>query len=370
MVSLYRHTPVFETLIRRGVHPTLMLLAGLFFLPFVLASLVNVTIDDKFDDPQTGIQLVYLPPGAWNNGTKSCSGCIAHVDPSQLYNGTWHESTFNPQPSNNGSKSSQIQTASVAFNGSALYVYCAIAHSSDGYSDMTFFIDGELVGSFSQPPSTGSQPDYQYHVPVYVNHSMPAALHTFALQNGHIGGQKSLVLLDSIIYTYDNGKQESTSASVSAAHSRRTVLLGSILGTLLGLLFVIVGTYIFVLCHRRRRRRVAPSQKYVPDQFISKWFDESSTSPDLQGSARNIFDLTHDLTLVTPTQMPKSTAIIKSNPEPPLAFFAHYSCSETSRPGTWTDATTSLTRSTSHLSASHQAPPLIPGRRTLMVVNL
>jgi len=83
-------------------------------------------------------------------------------------------------------------------------VYCAIAHSSgapDGNSDMTFFIDGEIVGTFSQPPSTGSQPDYQYHVPVYVNYSMPATLHTFALQNGHIGGQESLVLLDSIIYT-------------------------------------------------------------------------------------------------------------------------------------------------------------------------
>jgi hypothetical protein len=66
---------------------------------------------------------------------------------------------------------------------------------------MTFFIDGEVVGTFSQPPSKGSQSDYQYHVPVYVNHSIPAALHTFTLQNGQIGGQESLVLLDSITYT-------------------------------------------------------------------------------------------------------------------------------------------------------------------------
>jgi hypothetical protein len=97
-----------------------MLLAGVSFLlslPFVLASLVNVTIDDKFGDPQTGTQIVYLPPGTWNNGTNSCSGCITHLDPSQLYNGTWHDSTFDPQPSNNDSKSSQIQTASVTFNG-------------------------------------------------------------------------------------------------------------------------------------------------------------------------------------------------------------------------------------------------------------
>lgn len=95
-----------------------MLLTGvsfLFFLPFVLASLVNVTIDDNFGDPRTGTQIIYLPPGTWNNGTK-CSGCT-HPDPSQLYNGTWHDSTFDPQPSNNDSELSQIQTASVTFNG-------------------------------------------------------------------------------------------------------------------------------------------------------------------------------------------------------------------------------------------------------------
>jgi hypothetical protein len=171
-----------------------------------------------------------------------------------------------------------------------------------------------------------------------------------------------------VVLRHDDGKRESTSAS--AAHSRRTVLLGSILGTLLGLLFVSVGIYFFVRCYRRRRRRIAPSQKYVPDEFISKWFDGSSTSPDLQGPARNILDLTHDLTLeMTSGQMTKSTAIIKSNSEPPLAFFTHCSHSETSRPGTWTDATTSVTQSTSHPSASHQAPPLIPGRRTFRVVN-
>jgi hypothetical protein len=66
---------------------------------------------------------------------------------------------------------------------------------------MTFFIDGEIVGTFVQAPTPGSLPGYQYHVPVYANHSMPATHHTFTLQNGHTGGQGSLVLLDSIMYT-------------------------------------------------------------------------------------------------------------------------------------------------------------------------
>lgn len=170
-----------------------------------------------------------------------------------------------------------------------------------------------------------------------------------------------------VVLRHDNGNQEF--ASASAAHSRRTVLLGSILGTLIGLLFVGVGIYLFVRHHRRRRRRVAPSQKYVPAEFI-RWFDKNSTSSDLQGPARNMLALTHDLTLdMTPAQMPKSTAIIKSNSGPPLAIFAHCPCSETSCLGTWTDAAKSVTRSTNHPSASHQVLPLIPGKKTFRVVN-
>jgi len=252
---------------------------------FALASHVNVTIDDKFGDSQTGTQITYLPPGAWHDGEQPCSKCIAHLDPSQLHNGTWHDSTFNPQPGSNDDPN-QVLSASVTFNGSALYVYCVIAHSSsspDGHSDMIFSIDNEVVGTFAQAPTTGHHPTYQYRVPVYVNHSMPAGIHTFTLQNGRMGGQKSLVLLDSIMYTQhtDGEVRYTSSTSASATRARRAVLLGSLLGTLLGLLFVGLGLYLYIK-FRRRQRHMAPSQQYAADENTARWFRGGRASMKLQ----------------------------------------------------------------------------------------
>lgn len=81
-------------------------------------------------------------------------------------------------------------------------MYCILAHSftsPDDNSDMTFFIDNQEAGSFSMLPSGAT--DYDYNVLVYSNTSIPAGSHLFTLQNGHIGGAKSLVLLDYIVYS-------------------------------------------------------------------------------------------------------------------------------------------------------------------------
>ena len=86
--------------------------------------------------------------------------------------------------------------------GTGIYVYCIVAHtesSPDGNSDMTFFIDGEAVGSFQLPPT--GEAVYDYNILVYANSSITSGVHTFALQNGRAGGAKSLVLLDYIVYT-------------------------------------------------------------------------------------------------------------------------------------------------------------------------
>lgn len=66
---------------------------------------------------------------------------------------------------------------------------------------MTFMVDDEVVGTFTLPPTTGDQLSYEYNVPVYVNDTIPAGMHTFTIQNGHQGGEQSLVMLDYIMYT-------------------------------------------------------------------------------------------------------------------------------------------------------------------------
>lgn len=87
--------------------------------------------------------------------------------------------------------------------GTAVYVNCVLARTLSGptgFSDMSFFIDGELVGAFlkAAPGVDG----YDYNVTVYSNTSLSAGLHTLIIQNGHINGNKSLLILDSVVYTY------------------------------------------------------------------------------------------------------------------------------------------------------------------------
>ncbi|KAJ7785831.1 hypothetical protein B0H16DRAFT_1295708, partial [Mycena metata] len=180
-----------------------MLFLFSFFLAFFFhrtqAILIrNVTIDDTTGDSLTGAPVTYTPADAWTS-SKTCAEC---PDVKKLFSGTSHTSTF----SVNDTKNPNVPlTASVSFNGSAIYVYCALSHTASspgnpgGDSDMTFYVDGVQVGVFVQP-ATGSA-GFDYSVPVYVNSALPPGPHTFTLQNGHENGAPSLLVLDEIIYT-------------------------------------------------------------------------------------------------------------------------------------------------------------------------
>ncbi|RPD58018.1 hypothetical protein L226DRAFT_467307 [Lentinus tigrinus ALCF2SS1-7] len=167
-----------------------------FFATLVNAALVNVTIDDTFGNTQENLQIIYQPPGAWSPG-QSCTNCEAHLDATQIYNGTWHDTTYlsdNPP--------SSPLSASLTFDGVAIYVYCIVTQSSTdpfGNSDMTFYLDGVEVGNFTLPPDGDST--YHYNFPVYVNESIPSGKHSFMLVNGRAGGQTALALLDSIVFS-------------------------------------------------------------------------------------------------------------------------------------------------------------------------
>ena len=90
------------------------------------------------------------------------------------------------------------------FTGSAVYVYCILTRHipfPDGNTDMTFFIDNEQVGIFTQ--TTNGDPSFQYNALVYRNTSLENAPHTFRLESGHLG-QQALVLLDYLVYTCVN----------------------------------------------------------------------------------------------------------------------------------------------------------------------
>jgi hypothetical protein len=88
-----------------------------------------------------------------------------------------------------------------SLTGTAVYVQCVIADSfssPDGNTDMVFYIDNDMVGSYARvPQGTGT---YLYNVTVYANSSMPAGMHTLVVQAGHVNGNQSLILIDSVIY--------------------------------------------------------------------------------------------------------------------------------------------------------------------------
>jgi hypothetical protein len=66
---------------------------ALLFKSAALANRTNVTIDDNFGDPKTGLQLAYLPVGAWDYGP-SCPNCTVHPDANNTYLGMASHLTF------------------------------------------------------------------------------------------------------------------------------------------------------------------------------------------------------------------------------------------------------------------------------------
>ncbi|KAI0651454.1 hypothetical protein C8Q79DRAFT_899452 [Trametes meyenii] len=259
--------------------------------PFAAATLVNVTIDDTFGDESNGNKISYQPESAWNVG-QDCPACTAKPDVSQVFNGSWHDTTFNG--SSNTPLIAEVAywtTSQKSVPGVAVYVYCILSDTLQfpfGNSDMTFLLDGEQVGRFVRPAPGDTT--YHYNVPVYVNESLPAGEHTITIVNGESNGNRSLILLDYIVYSYQMdptmvpsdssapaqsvGASESSStsavpsspplgASSSNSNQKRTIIIA--VATVCGVLglaaIIIVGA---CCCFRKRQRNYnAPSERDV-----------------------------------------------------------------------------------------------------------
>ncbi|KAK0455907.1 hypothetical protein EV421DRAFT_1728731 [Armillaria borealis] len=263
----------------------------LFYLSLVEAKLVNVTIDDQ----STG--LIFSPEDAWNNGA-SCQNCTAHPNASRAVDGTWHDSTFNKDSGSNAYPN-QVLNVSMSFNATT-------ATSPTGNSDMTFYIDNDLVGEFYH--TAPGEPGYEYNFTVYSNNSIPDGLHTFKLQNGHIDGIKALVILDAIIYSYDDGQSDSpssasgvsgtphaTDTSTSVASTSGTNI-GSIVGPAVAVpLAMIIGVVAFFLL-RRRKRRAKPEEDTVEAFVVHGWNSGHMASASMAQSRQPLMDPTYTTT--------------------------------------------------------------------------
>lgn len=193
-----------------------ILFLQILFAPLVYATLVNVTVDDDYPDPKTGVAWSYVPPDEWATG-QTCSGCYVQLDKTLVHNGTWHDSTYHSVLSYAkldftgthitricGGRPYPYCLRGCATLGTAIYVYGALSNfpngSIGGNTIHSYYIDGELVGMRTMYPS--GDPTFTYNFLLYGNSSIPNGTHEFTLQNGSPDNpDTSLVLLDYAIFT-------------------------------------------------------------------------------------------------------------------------------------------------------------------------
>lgn len=303
------------------------------YFPLVLSVLVNVTIDDTFGDPLTGNHIDYSPLTSWNIGA-NCDGCTTAPDPSQVYNHTWHDGTFNRNAGSNPSPNA-VLLASVPFFGNAVYVYCILSESeSSPASDMSFFIDMEQVGTFTQQPL--GQSGFQYNVLVYSNTSLPSTDHTLTIQNGHVGGNKSLILLDYVVYSYDDGTHVNTTAAVPkpqsdtsepTSSSNKSRVVGAVLGTLFALLFLGLA---FVAYRRYKKGQpIIPVARSPQPGSVKRWFSTSFFASAGSYQVQNRTSLFNPQLLVQKVKNRMSAHTSPRAPQPPPKsrpqYLSHYS---------------------------------------------
>ncbi|TBU21128.1 hypothetical protein BD311DRAFT_743788, partial [Dichomitus squalens] len=213
---------------RSSGHPTVAIRLALFtFSLFIAAATsvpVNVTVDDTFGDPTTGIIPQYLPIdppgtiGAWHSGNSSEQDdwTTSHWTPGildvlKIHNQTWHDST----PANGPAQ------VVVNFTGTAVYVYNVVPNmvwETVTTSNMTFAIDDSVVGSFVHMPNNSGVT--LYNQLVYSNTELELAPHTIVISAE--GDSHSFILFDYLLYTTDADKAASKTQSSKYSTSSTT----------------------------------------------------------------------------------------------------------------------------------------------------
>ena len=130
---------------------------------------------------------------------------------------------------------------------------------------MTFIIDGNTSGSFENVPISNSVTTFTANKTVFSTTNLSNTQHTLQIQSGH-KNQQAVVLLDTIVYTVDNGEETSSTSTTgseslptpslglsgtSKSHNKTGIIVGAVLAAFSGL--GIVG--VSICCFRRRRQR-------------------------------------------------------------------------------------------------------------------
>ena len=178
-----------------------------------------VIVDDEYGDEMTSSRPHYTeesnPNGGWHQGN-GCESCIAtgiDTTSGQVQNSTWHDATggrnsnlsieynftgelISENSPQLGAKKSVIGYGVAAYfilAGRNLYNPTRLVIADTA---LTFFIDGELVDSFTHNSTLAE--NYLYNVSVYSNSTLENKNHTFQIRAKD--GVDSLMLFDYVTY--------------------------------------------------------------------------------------------------------------------------------------------------------------------------
>ena len=195
---------------------SLCLLCFIFLARNALASTQNYTVDDA------DYSLEYS-----ENWSTACAITLLQPcpDPSQMYDGTFHWVVYNKG-------SHHAPNVTLRFTGTAVYVYNVLVNDPSTFPPAVihFTLDGDMVGGFSQPPSTTQGFTYVYQSLVYSHSGLSNREHVLVIQA--TAGNFSLIMLDYIKYTTQvddqtplpQGPQSGSSPPISPTSSLSNVL--------------------------------------------------------------------------------------------------------------------------------------------------
>ncbi|KAI0326750.1 hypothetical protein GY45DRAFT_1284894 [Cubamyces sp. BRFM 1775] len=152
--------------------------------------------DQVVDDADTRIR--YSPSEHWSQGA-SCENCALHPSPPEAQDGTWHDTTFDPE------NETGPFSASFTFTGNRVKVYAILPPDSANnpqvlttHTDVIFLLDNvDQQAPFQNDPPVGS--GFLYHQLIFDSGTVIYGDHTLTVQLSE--DVASVLLLDYIVYT-------------------------------------------------------------------------------------------------------------------------------------------------------------------------
>lgn len=197
--------------------------------------------------------------------------------------------------------------------GVAVYVICITVQTNstdDGTNDLSFAVDGLTNNKFEKVPVSSSATAFDFNQTVFSLMGLSNSTHTLLIQTGLID-QKAVILLDAIIYTKDDGRENSQGSEASASSglppsstppstvdqpgitNQATGHQDSFHSTPKPVIFAVVGAVLTLCCigailfYLHRRRRLSWRKGISPLIIVGPQSSQSGTSTTNQAGPSN-----------------------------------------------------------------------------------